>query len=287
MSGKTIKIIDRFNQSDSAEVVNSHHTLWQKTRIMGGYGMHMNSRGMFSYFDELLFDKENMVPLVGVEYAMEKIYGVKAPIDAPTLNSKGIGNDSATVSPSGGNPYPYGHKVCLFGVGIGGAAENNTTTIDIGYHETDIVGMVPFRYTNDALSELDQRKYFGMKEVDGVMAYYLKAFDSDPVIHNLFKNGEDGEDGSEVTASYLNDGSATGVETCTDVILTVSKKDLREWFTAIGDIESCRVNSIALYSAIKDGDDYSYIQLFSKLNIPSEPMSLSKDLNIIYRTYGS
>ena len=60
------------------------------------------------------------------------------------------------------------------------------------------------------------------------------------------------------------------------------------------------MNSIALYSAVYDDGaklnpadknelkgDYADIHLFSKLNIPTEPMSLTKDMHIIYRVYGS
>jgi hypothetical protein len=125
--------------------------------------------------------------------------------------------------------------------------------------------------------------------VDGVTAYYLKKFDSDPTIRHLYKNGEEGEDGSEVDSTFFNTLTAMGVESFTEAVLSINKKDIREWFTYNGNIEECRINSIALFSAIYDAalKDYANILLFSKLNIPSEPLSLSKDLHIIYRTYGA
>ena len=262
-------------------------TLWVKTKIIGGHGLYKDKNGI-SQLGEVLFEEENMVPLVGVEYAMEKIFGVKAPITAITLNEQGIGSPDV-IPPTQDQPYPYGHNVVLFGVGIGGTAENNITTLQEHYSHTNITDMVPFRFTNESLSEADAKKYYGKKIVDDTYAYYLKRFETDPVIHNLYKNGEDGEDGSEVESSYLDSDETTGVETFTECVLAISKKDIREWFDHNGNIEETRINTIGLYSAIYDaaGDDYSDIQLFSYLNIPSEPLSLTKELDIIYRVYGS
>ena len=151
--------------------------------------------------------------------------------------------------------------------------------------------MVPFRYTNDPLSVSDQEKYYGKKNVEGVEAYYLKRFDEDPKIHHLRKNGIDGEDGSEVEtkADAYDTDLGDGIETFTESLLTISKKDVREWFEHMGKIEETRINSLALYSAVYDAElkDYALITMFSKLNIPTEPLSLTKDMNIIYRVYGA
>ena len=263
--------------------------LWKKTKIIGGYGLHKNDMGI-SELDEVVFEKENMVPLIGVQYAMETIFGIKGELVIPTLNeTMGIGAQGSSIQPSGGMPYPYGQKVCLFGVGTGGAAENNITVLDIGYHETGIADMVPFRYTNDALSNTDINKYYGKKIVDSTLAYYLKKFDNDPKIYHLYKNGEDGEDGSAIDSSYFVNGSEIGVESFVEMDLTISKKDVREWFNHNANIEQARVNTIALFTAIYDAskNDYANIQLFSKLNIPTEPLAITKDMSIIYRVYGA
>ena len=139
------------------------------------------------------------------------------------------------------------------------------------YNEYIIPDMIPFRFSAEELSEADKVKYFGKKEIDNVTAYYLKKFDSEPVIRHVFKNGEDGEDGSEVDATYFNSATETGVSSFTEICLTVTKKDVREWFKYNGNIEESRVNTIGLFSAVYDSanDDYANIQLFSKLNIPT------------------
>ena len=288
MSTKIFK--DSMNISDKiASNSKKTPTLWARTQIIGGYGLHKNEFGV-SEFDEIVFDTENMVPLIGVQYAMEAIFGVKGSIGIPSLNDAyQIGAQGSDVVPSGGMPYAYGQKVCLFGIGTGGAASNNLTVLEVKYNETDIVDMVPFRFTNEALSSSDISKYYGKKIVDGVQGYYLKRFDNDPIIKHLYKNGDEGEDGSEVDSSYFTTISDMGVESFTECCLTISKKDVREWFAHNGNIEESRVNSIALFTAVYDEDlkDYADIQLFSKLNIPTEPLSLVKDMNIIYRVYGA
>ena len=261
---------------------------WARTRVQGGYGLHKNSAGI-SYLDEVVFEEENMVPIGGVQYAMEMIAGVKGPLTIPTLNDKGIGAQGSTIEPSGGNPYPYGQKVCLFGVGSGGAAENNLTVIEPKYYDSNIYDMYPLRYTNEPLSDSDSLMYYGKKIVDGVQAYYLKRFDSEPIIHHLFKDAPEGEDGTEIDSSIFVDGTDLGMESFTEYVLSVSRKDAREWFDAAGNIELARVNSVGLFTAIYDAElhDYANIQLFSLLNIPSEPLVLTKDMTLLYRVYGA
>ena len=168
----------------------------------------------------------------------------------------------------------------MFGVGTGGAAENNSTVHDVKYHESDIKDMIPFRYTNAGLNGSDANKYFGRKEVNGEIAYYLKRFDTEPQIRHLWKDGEEGEDGSEVDSTVFNTSRNEHIESFTEVLLTITKKDVKEWFKANGGIENTRINSIALFTGVynSDDDDYQMIKLFSKLNIPTEPLSLAKEL---------
>ena len=282
---------DRLSVEDRLAQARAKHpqTLWARTRVIGGYGLTRNQYGI-SALDEVVFDDENIVPIGGVQYAMEMIFGVKGSLEIPELNDTAlIGAQDTTITGTGGNPYAYGQKVCLFGVGTGGAAENNITKLEDKYNEYTVPDLIPLRYTSEALTEIDRAKYFGKKIIDNTTAYYLKKFDTDPVIRHLFKNGEDGEDGSEVDSSIFLGSTSMGIESFTETCLTISKKDVREWFNANGNIEESRINSIGLFTAVYDPEakDYAHIQLFSKLNIPTEPLSLTKDMNIIYRVYGA
>lgn len=265
------------------------HTLWNRTQIIGGYGLHKNSAGI-SELDEVVFEEENMVVIGGVQYAMEVIFGIKGPLNTDYLNNlMGIGvqsNETVGTLPHG---YPLGHAVCLFGVGTGGAAENNSTVHDVKYNEREVSDMIPFRYTNEPLSGTDVNKYYGKKQVESTTAYYLKRFDSVAIIRHLWKDGEEGEDGTEVDSDVYSSARTEPIESFTEIVLTITKKDVKEWFKANGGVENSRINSIGLFTGLYNEaeQDYEKIKLFSKLNIPTEPLSMAKDLNIIYRVYGS
>ena len=69
-----ISLADKFNLSKDTIETNtpSRSPLWVKTQILGGYGLHKNSQGI-SELDEVVFDRTNMVPLGGVQFAMEML----------------------------------------------------------------------------------------------------------------------------------------------------------------------------------------------------------------------
>lgn len=277
------------------EDLNEKHKpgLWARTQILGGYDRYTDRSGI-SQLGEVVFSRENMVPIGGVQYVMERLFEVSGSITIGYLNSSsamGYGSQAITPAPSG-QVYPGGHKVCLFGVGIGGAASNSTSAYDVRYNETNLANPVPFKFT-DNLTGTDIGKYYGKKQmtVGDVTkdAYYLKAFDSDPTIKHLWKDGVDYEDGTEVDSSVFTSTRTDGIQTFTEILMTITKDDLKGWFEANGNIEEMRINEIALFSGYYNSIDMDYerIMMFSKLNIPTEPLSVSKDLNIIYRVFGS
>lgn len=275
--------------------------LWAKTRIIGGYGVHKNEYGV-SELDEVVFETTNMVPLSGVQYAMETLFGVKGPvINVPRLDDveTGIGKYNEDLRTGGviegtgvQMPYQYGQRVCLFGVGTGGAGDNPLSAKEVKYTEGKIDSMVPFRYTTDVLvydNTSIYGKYYGRKDDGNIKAYYLKSFDEEPKIHHCYKNGIDDTDGKEIDYSIVyNQESTNGIETFTQMQLTISKEDIREYFSYNG-VEQPRINSIGLFTAVYDeqAGDYSNIMLFSKFNIPTEPLSLEKSMTILYRVYGA
>lgn len=220
-------------------------------------------------------------------------------------------NGSATMQNS---IYEAGHFVQLFGVGVTGTAENNITVHKVGYRETEIEmdvmtpdgvingAMYPFRYTDSELDPQERQKYFG-KKIDvstGRTGYYLKRFEGHPEIKHIWKTEDtmDSESEVPVTTDTVSDFTRDDIiNTFVECHLKITRKDLKEYFNfKLDQPESCRINTIALYDGMysevgkKDGDqfgDYCNVRLFSKLNIPTEPLSLNKDLEIIYRIYGS
>lgn len=296
--------------------------LWARTEVVVGYGkVHNNPTGK-STLDEVIFTGQNTVPLGGVQYVMERCFGVRGPISVPTLyrpdteEITGIGKPDSNSptetypSPDGDKRIIYrdGHLVQLFGIGITGHAENDVTVYPVDYREnsininmttadgTIVTGtMIPFRHTAEELNEIDVKKYFGKLTKDGITSYFLKRFEQDPAIKHIWKTGEDDENETEVSQDevWQNNVGSNTVETFTEIILKITKKDVKEWFTSIDQQARARITTIALFNGeyvVDEGEtygDYRDVRMFSKLNIPVEYLSLSKDLNIIYRVYGS
>lgn len=296
--------------------------LWARTEIIGGYGDIKVSPNGKSTLSEVVFTESNTVPLGGVQYVMEQIFGVNAPIHVPTLyrpdddTITGIGKPDSNAptetykTPNGDRRIIYrpGHMVQTFGIGITGHAENDVTVYPVDYREnsininkttsdgTIVTGtMIPFRYTSEELSDVEVKKYFGKHTNDGATAYYLKRFEQDVAIKNIWKTGEDDETETEVSQSevWQNNVGSNTVETFAEVILKITKKDVKEWFAHLDQQSRARITTIALFNGeyvVDEGEtygDYRDVRMFSKLNVPVEYLSLSKDLNIIYRVYGN
>lgn len=295
--------------------------IWARTEIIGGYGeVNINPLGK-STLGEECFRQHNIVPIGGVSYVMEHLFGIpEKQISVPTLyDETGIGLVNSTIptetyeTPYGTRTIVYrpGHCVQLFGVGITGTVESDATIYSPDYRDKSIdltrvnsdgltvTGtMLPFRYTVDTLPTSERKQYFG-KKVDskGVTGYYLKKFETEPVIKHIWKTGEDVENETLVSATdvWNNISGINAVESFTEIIIKISKKDIKEWFAALEQEDRARINTIALYdgqfvidkSNPSDFGDFRDVKLFSKLCIKPEYLSLAKDLNIIYRVYGS
>lgn len=260
-----------------------------------------------------LWTKSNMVPIGGCQFAMEMLFGVKSTqFSIPTINALshiGLSDSSLpteTYDIPGGTKnaiYRYGNFVQLFGIGMTGE-ENDTTVHPVNYRENsiDMTGqitgtMIPFRFTSDSLKDTDKLNYFGKKndEVNGISgtSYYLKRFEKDPTIKHIWKTGEEFEEEQLISPSdvWTNITNTNSVTSFTEFILKITKDDVKEWFNARGQGDSAHINTIALFTGqyVKNPDgsigDYRDVRLFSKLNIPVEYLSLSKDLNLVYRVY--
>ncbi len=245
--------------------------------------------GLDSLTKEVLFETENQIVLGGALFILEKIFNVPSPITVDYLNNiMGIAAENPIEE-----KYPKNTAVCLFGVGIGGCGDSSLSVVDVNFYEREIFDMVPFRVTDDELNDEDKEKYwFKRKENDGRVSYFLKKFEQNPTIKVLWKDGDEDEDGSEVSSGVHDTARTEPIETFAEMILKITKRDVREYFEINGDIETARINSIGLFTGIKqtlsDGtEDYKQVKLFSKLNIPNEMLVNNKDMTIIYRIYTS
>jgi len=288
----TLNLRDNLNNKDSVSFSNKRSP-FVRTKIVAGYDPYKDKNGV-TQFGETVFETENMIVLGGSLFTLEKVFGLNSPIairdlrDVMTLPSKD--------TPVTNNKDTY---VCLFGVGTGGAGESITDVKDVEYYEDTIYDMIPFRQTENELTPEETAKYWFKKPVtiniDGGQihktAYYLKRFETVPEIHVLWRDAEGDEDGSEVGDNVHETPSTntTPIETFIELTLKITKKDAREFFDDNGNIEATRINSIGLFTGVRNegDDDYQQIKLFSKLNINNEILVLAKDLTISYRIYTS
>ena len=245
--------------------------------------------GLDTLTGEKLWETENQIVLGGALFILEKCFNVEAPINVDYLNDiMGINNMDPIEE-----IYPKDTHVCLFGVGIGGCGDAYTSVVDVKYYEREIFDMIPFRITDEEFTGADVDKYWLKRhEVDGKISYFLKSFESPAEIKVLWRDGEEGEDGSEVGTGVHNTERTEPIETFVEMILKVNKKDCREYFEMNGNIEAARINSIGLFTGILSTNeygerDYKQVKLFSKLNIPNEMLVLSKDITIVYRIFTS
>lgn len=245
--------------------------------------------GLDTLTGDQLFEEENQIVLGGALFILEKVFNVESSLFVEYLNDiMGIANENPIEE-----KYPKDTCVCLFGVGTGGCGDASTSVVDVKYYEREIFDMVPFRVSDEEMKGADLDKYwFKRPEADGKTSYFLKSFEQEPEIKVLWKDGEEGEDGSEVDGNVHNTSRTEPIETFVEMILKINKKDVREYFEINGDIESARINSIGLFTGnlqtLADGTkDYKQVKLFSKLNIPNEMLVLSKDITIVYRIYTS
>lgn len=277
---------DRISSSDIISTNNNPvfeykpHPL-PRTKIIG----YTEKNG--NIFGEKLFEEENQITIGGALFILEKLFGVEAGLYVENLNN--IMGVAANNQPS---DNPKDNVVCLFGVGIGGCGDSIRSVKDVKFTDREITEMVPFRVTDEDLDESEKDKYWFKQVTDNKTRYYLKTFETEPVIKALWKDGEGDEDGSEVESGVHESGRTEPIETFVELILKISKKDIREYFEIYEDIELARVNSIGLFTGCKrilaDGTkEFQQVKLFSKLNIPNEMLTLSKDLTIVYRIYTS
>lgn len=276
----SMSAFDTIDTSGGVPKVISKQQKPLRTKVTGYLGDNINP------FDEKIFDEENQIVIGGALFILEKVFGVEPNLYVDYLNNiMGIATDGMS------NDLYADTHVCLFGVGVGGCGDSIRSVKDVNFVEREIFEMVPFRITDEDLNPSEQKKYFFKMEKDNKTHYYLKTFEQQPVIKALWKDSDDqDEDGSEVEAGVHESTRTEPIETFVEMILKISKKDVRDYFELYGDIEQCRINSIGLFTGAKrnlaDGTtDYQQVKLFSKLNIPNEMLTLKKDLTIVYRIY--
>ena len=241
---------------------------------------------------EVLYRTKNKVVLAGGDAVARKLFDV-SDADAnviPTYDTElglpepGAEDPDADYSQIS-KATKADPKVLLFCVGTDGCGTEGSQIYAVKYNSRIAPdALIPFRYpmkTVDLNSQL-QETYVGRKEATDYVAYYFKRFTAGPTLVRKYNDGTDSE--SDV---YTNGGD---VDCYIDITLTITKEDLREYFTATTGIDQCRFNTVSLCYAYpyQSGGKMYYrdIRPLTKLNISNEYMiDVSKGVEIIYHIY--
>lgn len=221
----------------------------------------------------------NTVVLGGAILALEKLCGNQASFKPTTLN------DILSIPVSGttaGN-----EKIALFGCGTGGAQLDFGNVVATDIKQNNVKDLIPIRY-GAALTGTDYEKYFMKKaNSDGsTYSWYLKEFDSDPVIKSYWKNAVDTDaDGTEITEDISDSVKTEGIETFAQFELSMNTNDCREYFVATGNLKMARYNSFGIYTGEKVGSEYGNVRLYAVVNFNNRDLSLSSSASFVYRLY--
>jgi hypothetical protein len=248
----------------------------------------------YDEFGKVLFSKQqNETVLGGALFVLEKLANIKASMKVASINSiLGI-NDVIPISESSATADD---QLCLWGVGIGGAGDALGSRRTVQFYEREIGQngftdqMVPFRVVATPFTSSDEnfnKYYLRRQRSDGLYEYYAKAFETDPFVKVLWEDGEEGADGSEVESDVYATSRTDGIETFMELHLQLTKKDIREYFQHMGEIEMARINTIGLFTGrkmeIEPGFfDYVNVKMFSKLTFENESLQNSKAISFRY-----
>ena len=250
-------------------------------------------------FGDVLFTLEhNMVVIGGAITVLEKMWNIRSSLMIDTINNINQINPAVQSSTE---LLPQNDCVCLWGIGIGGSGDAFGSVRDVKYYEREIGQngqsneFIPFRCVTTALEGEDVQKKTLSKSVGtGFTAYYAKTFEDDPFIRSLWRDGVEGEDGTEVTDGVHNTQRTEDIETFVEMHMRIDQDDVREWFEMNGNIEQARFNTIGLFTARLTADgsggyNATNVKLFTKFNFDNEALggSKSKTISIKYRIYAS
>lgn len=245
---------------------------------------------------------ENKILVPGSQMTACKMFGIEQNVIFPTYNEALELENSLPPYPE---IQPYNSPiVCLWAAGRSGAGSSDNevnvvaTTDRISPKlETETtnkyVDIVPFRYVpfTDDLDDDERQYYFGRKvfneaTVNEKIAYFFKAFDTEPQLHVRYL------DGTEVTRSMWNVTSTQQVETYVEMRLSVTKEDFRDYFDDVLGWDNANISTISLLMAWYDdtrGDTYRWYQdiiPYSKFNFSQEKLvDLNRAIDFNYQVY--
>lgn len=247
------------------------------------------------------FVNENTVVIGGAVLALEKLFGTTSSFMPRTLNEEFDLNTNVQYT----NDET---RIALFGVGIGGCGLEWGTAYDPDFKQHTLgdlnSSMIPFRVSpNETVgadsSGVTPSNYFFRKQLqvgtgDQYYAWYLKEFSNNPVpIKSLWQDTIDpNDDGAEILGNTIDSSRTDLIECFGECVLSLSEEDLREYYTAAGNLKNARYNQIGLFTGVKKKiTDYYYdyvgVRLFSVVNFDNVSVKEPSSTTYVYRIYAA
>lgn len=229
---------------------------------------------------------ENTVVIGGAIQALEHLCNVSATWKPYTLNQIYQVNSGVAFN----NLSSY---IALFGVGTGGCGLDFGSVVAKDVKLRDVPTLIPLRTGVAITGTADAAKYYFKKaNADGTtFNWYLKEFDSAIKIKSQWKDAVDDEtDGTEILEEIYNSSRTELPETYAEFALAFNTADVHEYFSAIGELDLARYNTIGLYIGQKvvlpdTTSDYVNVRLFSYLNFDNKSVTTKVSSSYHYRLY--
>lgn len=236
--------------------------------------------------DEIIFRGSNKVLISGSAFTMAKHFNITPKIKTPSYNEV-LGLDNSVKEEYKEPGIRKEEQVFLFAVGNDGCGKENSQVFNVDYTKWIAPeNLIPFRYqlVGNDLPDSMRDKYFGRKESDNRIAYYFKAFETEPEFIQQYT------DGTPIDENIYLSNRLDEAESFIELNLKITKEDCRDYFLATTGINEAKVNTISLLTAWKKEIDghiyYQDIRPLTKYNFPNESLiDITKGIDIIYHIY--
>jgi len=263
-----IGLNDRLIHDPNHQHKCTHGELFQK--LTDGYGR--------TFLKKI---ESNTVVLGGAITVLEKLVGQQSAFKPTSLN------DLLGIDVPGGTPGA--ETLCLFGGGTGGAALDFGNVTEPSIKQNNIIDMIPIRYGPHVTGD-DYDKYYMKRQNSDMLSYswFLKEFDSAPVIKSYWKNAIDTmQDGTEIVEDIANSPRTEGLESFAQIEFSLNPYDFHEYYEATGNLQMARYNSFGFFTGekIPGAEEYTNVRLYAVVNFNNRDVSLKSRSSFIYRTY--
>lgn len=231
--------------------------------------------------DIVVFKKHNKVILPGAAFTARCHFDLPRAEITPSYNTALELENSVNETPT------TKEKVYLFCCGTNGCGAEGSDIYAEEYAQW--IGpeyIVPFRYPliSEDLDGTLRETYYGRKVADNRVAYYFKAFDTQPVLVQQYT------DGTAIDSNVYNSAKTDEIETYVEITMSIKPEDCREWFLQTTGINDAKVNTFSLCTAWAKAFDsqiyYQDIRPLTRLNISNEWLiDQTKGIDMTYRLY--